>query len=88
MTQVVVTDANNTAVILDPVTTQVVHTPVTTQIIAGGMQGPPAVSTIANIADVDLTNLVNGGILVYNSSNSKWAATNKLENQIFESGQF
>lgn len=80
MTQVIVTDANNTTIVQNPITAQIITT--------GMMSVPPSVGSMATNSDVDLTNLTNGGILVYNTSTSKWTATNLLENQIFEAGQF
>lgn len=79
MTQVIVTDANNTTIVQNPITAQIITT---------GMMSVPSVGSMATNSDVDLTNLTNGGILVYNTSTSKWTATNLLENQIFEAGQF
>lgn len=80
MTTVIITDEKNTTVVQNPTTTTVVTT--------GMMLTPPSASSLSNSTDVDLTALANGGILVYNTSTSKWTATNLLENQIFEAGQF
>lgn len=79
MTQIIVTDANNTTIVQNPTTAQIITT---------GAMTVPTVGSMATNSDVDLTNLANGGILVYNTSTSKWTATNLLENQIFEAGQF
>lgn len=74
-TEVIVTERQNT-VIID--TKQ-------PQTIVAGMIGP---QTMAALTDVDLSGLINGGLLVYNSNAAKWKVTNKLEGQIIESGQF
>lgn len=78
MTEVVVTDLGKT----------VVASLQTTQIVTSGLMPPAAVASIGASSDVDLTNLKNGGLLVYNSTTQKWVATNLLEQQIFEAGQF
>jgi hypothetical protein len=42
--------------------------------------------SIANILDVDLSGLNDGGILVYNNSINKWEATNELTKQQMDGG--
>jgi hypothetical protein len=78
MTEVIVTESNNT-VVVDTKTPTVIVT---------GMMPPPTVSSITNSVDVDLQQLQDGGVLVYNSTTQKWSATNLLDRQIIESGQF
>lgn len=78
MTQVVVTDLGKT----------VVANVQSTQVIATGLLGPAIASSITNSVDIDTTTLQDGGLLVYNSATQKWVATNLLEKQIFEAGQF
>jgi hypothetical protein len=78
MTDVIVTGTGS-AVVIDTATTQTIVT---------GIMGPPGASSIAEMLDVDKTELTNGATLVYNSSNAFWKATNKLDNQILEAGQF
>lgn len=78
MTQVVVTDLGKT----------VVANIQSTQVITSGMMPPNTVGTITNSADVDVSGLQDGGMLVYNATTNKWVATNLLEKQIFEAGQF
>lgn len=34
---------------------------------------------VANLGDVDLTNLENGSLLIYNNSTSKWTATKNID---------
>jgi hypothetical protein len=79
MTQVIVTEKGNTAIVQNPVATRVV---------TSGMLPPPVTGTLSLSTDVDITNLGDGGILVYNVATNKWTATNLLDKQIFEAGQF
>jgi len=44
--------------------------------------------TLSNMTDLDVTNLTNGSVLVYKTSNSKWVATTKLDAQDMEAGEF
>ena len=63
----------------------------TTQVIVTGLLGPRGLDGIQNLSqaqDIDKTELINGATLVYRSSDSMWKATNKLDNQILEAGQF
>ena len=63
----------------------------TAQTIVTGLMGPPGRDGIQNLSqagDIDSTELIDGATLVYNASTSKWKATNKLDNQILEAGQF
>lgn len=57
-------------------------------VVVTGIMGPPGASSLSELSDVDKTQLVNGATLVYNASNAIWKATNKLDNQILEAGQF
>ena len=52
------------------------------------MMPPPAVNSLTNSADVDVSQLQDGGVLVYNTATNMWKATNLLDKQIFEAGQF
>lgn len=78
MTQLVVTDSGKT----------IVANIETTQVVMTGLLGPAVGSSITNSVDIDTTGLQDGGLLVYNSATQKWVATNLLEKQIFEAGQF
>jgi hypothetical protein len=77
-TNVIVTDKNNTVV----VDTQ------QPRVVISGMIGPTGVTTFAGLMDIDLNQLAAGSVLVYNAGSEKWTATNTLEQQIVESGQF
>lgn len=45
-------------------------------------------SSVDGLQDVDVTNKVNGSVLVYNSSTGKWTATQDLENQNINGGHY
>jgi hypothetical protein len=44
--------------------------------------------TVESLEDVNLNNLTNGSILVYQTSTSKWTATTLLNQQTMEAGEF
>jgi hypothetical protein len=88
MTDVVVVESNNSTVVQRQEVQNVVVDDKKATVVVTGMMPPPSVASITNSADVDLTQLQDGGILVYNVSTQKWIATNLLEKQIFEAGQF
>jgi hypothetical protein len=57
--------------------------------VVTGLMGPPGtVISIAQVPDVDTSNLQNGSLLVYSTAASKWQATTTLDNQTLEAGQF
>ena len=85
-TNVIVTDVNN-AVIIEKKEPVVVSSQSQTKVVVGGMIGP-TVTTIKGLADLDLTQLAAGSLLVYNAGTEKWHATNMLDQQVFEAGQF
>jgi hypothetical protein len=88
MTDTVVTQANDTAVIATQTVNQVVTDERPATIIVTGIMGPPVAANITNSGDVDITNLHSGSVLVYNTSTNKWVATNLLDQQTIEAGQF
>lgn len=53
-----------------------------------GIQGPAGVSTfsISNLSDVDLSNLTDGAVLVYNVQSGKWVAQTLLDKQQVDMG--
>lgn len=88
MTEVVVTDQNNTFVTNTvPVQTVVTQTP-RIQTIVTGMMAPTSAVNVDQLRDVDISQLGEGSILVYNAQTQKWTATTLLDQQIIESGQF
>lgn len=87
MTNVVVTEDGNRAVVTD------IHTTVVTvqeapRTIVTGMMGPAGSAKLSDAQDLDLSALGSGSLLVYNPNTQKWVATTILSQQIFESGQF
>jgi hypothetical protein len=57
--------------------------------IVTGLMGPPGtVISLAQVPDVDISNLQNGSLLVYSTAATKWKATTTLDNQTLEAGQF
>jgi len=58
-----------------------------------GPQGPrgeaaPTTFQLSDLQDIDLSQLGNGSTLVYNAITNTWAATNLLNEQVVECGQF
>lgn len=78
-TQAVVTDKNNTVVVESKQQVVVLSGPIGPQNVIGG---------IADLSDIDISNLQNGGILIYNTTTQKWTAGNLLNQQVIESGQY
>jgi hypothetical protein len=78
-TQAVVTDKNNTVVVESKQQVVVLSGPIGPQKVIGG---------IADLSDIDISNLQNGGILIYNTTTQKWTAGNLLNQQVIESGQY
>jgi hypothetical protein len=87
-TEVIVTQSGDTSVVQEQVVNRVVIDDKPARIITSGMMPPPAVNSITASGDVDITNLQDGGVLVFNTATNKWTATNLLDKQIFEAGQF
>ena len=87
-TEVIVTQSGDTSVVQEQVVNRVVTDDKPARIITSGMMPPPAVNSITGSGDVDITNLQDGGVLVYNTATNMWTATNLLDKQIFEAGQF
>jgi hypothetical protein len=88
MTDTVVVQSNDTAVIQPQVVNQVVTEEKGITLIVTGMMGPPTVASISNSGDVDISNLQSGSMLVYNTVTNKWVATKLLDQQTIEAGQF
>lgn len=77
-TEVIVTEKNN----------QVVIERKEPQVVVAGLMGPAGATTIQAMNDVDLTNLTNGGLLVYQTLVQKWVATTTLDAQNMEGGYY
>lgn len=92
----VVPDTNNAVVVTqDSVQAAVVYSGDTIAVDSGtsvvvvtGLMGPPGAADISSLKDVDTSQLQDGGVLVYAQAAQKWIATNTLERQILEGGQF
>lgn len=78
MTQAIVVDSHQTVVVREPQTTTIV----------AGLMGPPGAASFGELRDIDLSQLGSGSTLVYNTTTNKWTATNLLDQQIVECGQF
>lgn len=87
-TEVVVTQSGDTSLVQAQIINRVVTDDKPARIITSGMMPPPAVNSLMNSSDIDTSNLQDGGVLVYNTQTNKWTATNLLDKQIFEAGQF
>lgn len=87
-TEVVVTQSGDTSVIQEQTINRIVTDDKPARIITSGMMPPPVANSLTNSLDVDVSQLQDGGVLVYNTSTNKWTATNLLDKQIFEAGQF
>jgi hypothetical protein len=87
-TEVVVTQSGDTSVIQEQIVNRVVTDDKPARIITSGMMPPPAVNSIMSSSDVNISQLQDGGILVYNSTTNMWTATNLLNKQTIEAGQF
>lgn len=69
----------------------ILNTDKTEAVVIGGTgpQGPPGpISSFANTPDVDLTSLKDGSLLVYKALTNKWLASNSLNAQDVDSGEF
>jgi hypothetical protein len=58
------------------------------KVVTVGVQGPSGPNLVTTANDVDATNLVNGSLLIYNTTKSKWEASTTLENQTLECGHY
>ncbi len=96
MTETVVTTVDSTVVTLNDIIAPVVVTESsvvtieagTPTVILAGAMGPPGASSLNSLSDVDTAQLQDGGVLVYKVDTQRWTATNTLERQILEGGQF
>ena len=88
MTELVVTQSGSTNVVQEQIVNRVVTDDKPARVITSGMAPPPMVNNLMTSGDVDVTKLLEGSLLVYNTTTHKWTASNLLENVIIESGQF
>lgn len=88
-TETVVVESKSTVTAIVSETNTVVQTSETPTIVVGGIMGPPGTSSsISNSSDVNITNLKDGSILVYDGDSAKWQATDKIEKQVINAGFF
>ena len=52
------------------------------------LANPAVVESISSIADVDTTTKINGSVLVFKTTTSKWTSTTTLDAQNMEGGEF
>lgn len=96
MTDGVISELNNVVVVNTPATSTAVVTEGSTvtveagtpTVVLAGQMGPPGVTTLSNMTDVDTSNLQEGSILVYLQNLQRWTATTLLNQQTLEGGQF
>lgn len=53
-----------------------------------GPAGAPGLSLISAATDVDVTNIGNGALLIFQEETGKWTAGTMLEDQYIEGGHF
>lgn len=88
MDSLVVASQEQAVVVGDTVGSTVVAEVDNSFVVVTGLIGPPGTATISGATDLDITELANGAVLVYQSDTQKWKATKRLDNQILEAGQF
>lgn len=69
----------------------VISQPDTRETIVSGLLGPPGprgASTLADLDDVELSTLVSGSVLVYDTSTQKWIPKTLLNQQQVDCGEF
>lgn len=49
---------------------------------------PTHVASLSDIGNVDTTNIVNGSVLVFNTTTNKWTSTLNFHEQDMEGGEF
>jgi len=86
MTDVIVVDKHNTVVVTTDTVNTIVDTVTQPQIIYTGIMGPSG--RISTMGDVDLTELVDGSVLMYSSTTNLWKSTTTLQNQNYDGGIF
>lgn len=90
-TEVIVETVYDTIIVDDSQDTILIETPGEITVITSAEQGPPGpagIQTISEAYDVDVSNRVDGSLLVYSTQVHKWVATTLLENQSVESGHY
>lgn len=88
MTNTVLVSVDKTQTVVQRDTQTIVTDAAQPKTIVTGIMGPAGARTFAEMADVDLSNLPDGSVLVYNQTNQKWASTTLLNKQTVDCGQF
>ena len=66
-----------------------VHEPITTGAQGPqGIQGISAAIAVSELTDVSLTNIKDGSLLIFDASSQIWAASNIIDKQALECGQY
>jgi hypothetical protein len=88
-TETIVVESSSTVTNTTVEVSTVVQTLETPTIVVGGIMGPPGpASNLSSSGDVDITNLQDGSMLVWDTANNKWQATTLLEKQVINAGFF
>jgi hypothetical protein len=53
-----------------------------------GIQGPIGAASVGTLSDVNISGLVDGGLLVYSTQLGLWEVTKTLQKQTLECGQY
>lgn len=88
MTNTVLVSVDKTQTIVQHESQAVVTESKQPQVIVTGIMGPAGARTFAEMSDMDLSDLSDGGVLVYNQTNQKWTSTTLLNKQTVDCGQF
>jgi hypothetical protein len=84
MTQVIVVESNNSSIIQQQETQNIVVDDDKITVVVTGLLPPPTLGTLIS----GTLNPQNGSLLVYSEESNAWTASNILNNQIIESGQY
>ena len=57
-------------------------------IVVTGLLGPKTEMLLGQANDIDFTDLKDGSVLVYSTNTAKWVATEKLNKQAMDCGEF
>lgn len=89
MSETIVVKASNNTVVIDSSSYNTVLDGKKPVVVLSGQLGPPGVSSISLLSDVDLTqNLETDSVLMYDSNTSKWKPSKKLESHLVNAGFF
>lgn len=69
-------------------TERVLERNIETTVVVTGILAPISATTISGSSDVNISQLTNGALLVYQENIATWIATKTLEDQIMNGGFF